>query len=105
MASLGLNGWATDQGTVQNNTEAKSSCPSRPVKIPHSGLAPEPVLRSGTEGQGWGGPQGKDHSKQTQEQPQPLSKGPWALLGDPMQGGGTTRGVEVAGPRVNLTLM
>ena len=29
--------------------------------------------------QGWSGSQGKDHSKQTLEQSQPLSKGPWAL--------------------------
>lgn len=32
MASRGLKRWAADQGTVQNYTEAKGSCPEQ-VKI------------------------------------------------------------------------
>lgn len=31
--------WAADQGTVQNYTEAKGSCPSKQVKIPRPGSA------------------------------------------------------------------
>lgn len=79
MASWGLDGWATNQGAVQNDTEAKGSCPSKEVKIPHPGLAPKPVLRCGTKERGLGRYLGKDHSKQTWEWPQPLPKGPWAL--------------------------
>ena len=103
MPSWGLDGWATNQGTVQNNTEAKGNCPSKKVKVPHPGLAPKPVLdlepRNG-DGQV---PGGRTTANRHQNDPGPSQRDLGLCDGEPTQGGGTTRGIQVARPRVNLT--
>ena len=51
------------------------------------------------------GPRGRTTANRHRNKLSPSQKDLGLCVGDPMQGGGTTRGVEVAGPRVNLTLM
>lgn len=73
-------------GTVQNNTEAKNSCPVDRSRSLIQVWLPEPVLRSGTEDQGrvWApgeGPQQTDIGTT-----RPLKRTLGSGVGEPMQG-------------------
>ena len=100
---LGLDGWANDQGTIQNDTEAKGSCPIKRSRSliqiwPQSQFSdPEPRNRDG-----------RVHGRRTtanrhRNDPSPSQRDLGVCNGEPTQGGGTTRGVQVARSRINLT--
>lgn len=90
MASWGLDGWATDQGTVQNDSETKGSHPSKWIKVPLPGSAPKPVLRPGTEEHGWAGSPGEGRCHTTADRhrndPSPSQRDLRLCIGDPTSG-------------------
>ena len=90
MASWGFNGCTTDQGTVQNDSETKGNHPSKWVKVPLPGSAPKPVLRPGTEEQGWAGSPGEGWCHTTADRhrndPSPSQRYLGLCIGDPTWG-------------------